>query len=134
MKDENASNRAEFTQCDTHGFNTAEQGGVPGGFMYRSESLGCFVSENLLPGKRALHGDGAENRKKETNKASEEAETGLFEDIGEYFRIREQAQQVETEDETSSLERPSEREEGIQAEGHTRVTLYEKDICKSFER
>lgn len=102
--------------------------------MYWSENLGCFVSENVLPTEREFFSCGAENREKAKNKITEEAESGLFENIGRYFHISSQAEQMEAEDEAGGLERLTGSQEGIQAEGHTRVTLYEKDVRKVFER
>ena len=104
------------------------------GVMYWSEDIGCFVSENLLSGEREIHSSRTENRQKESNKTTREAETGLFEDIGTYFHLSSQAEQVEAEDETGSLEGFTDCQESVQAQGHTRVAFYEKDVRKVFER
>ena len=102
--------------------------------MYWNENIGCFVSENLLPDEGEILGTGAEDRQKKTDKAAEETASGLFEDIGRYFHISSQAEQVETQDEASSVERLAACQEGISPQRHTRVALYEKDLCKVFER
>lgn len=134
MNNENKGNRAKFTQCDSYGVNTAEQGGMPCGTLHRAEGFGHPQTEDLRLTERPLYGGGTENRKAKTDTLAEETTSGLFEDIGEYFHIREQVEQVEDEDTAGSLERFADREEGIQAHGHTRLSLYEKDVCKSFER
>lgn len=107
---------------------------MPGGVMFWSENLGCFVSKDILSTERELFCGGAENREKAKGKTTEEAENGLFEDIGRYFHISSSAEQMEAEDEAGGLERLTGSQEGIQAEGHTRVALYEKDVRKVFER
>ena len=107
---------------------------MPCGSLYWSEDIGCFVSEDLLSREREIHSSRTENRQKARNKTAREAETGLFEDIGTYFHLSSQAEQVEAEDETGSLEGFADCQEGIQAQGHTRVAFYEKDLRKVFER
>lgn len=133
MNNENKGNRTKFTQCNSYGIDTAEQGSVPCGTLHGSEGFGYPQAEDLRLTERPIFGGGAENREAKTDTLAEETTSGLFEDIGEYFRIREQAEQVEDEDASGGLERFADREEIIQAKGHTRLSLYEKDVCKSFE-
>ena len=66
--------------------------------VYGAEDFGCSLFEDGTASTGTLHGSGAKDRQEEARAASRKAEAGLFEDIGRYFHLFSQAEQMEAQD------------------------------------
>ena len=72
--------------------------------VYGSENIRRAKSEDGTATERAFFSGGAENREKKICQTTRETQDRLFEDIGRYFCVSAQAEQVETQDTSSCLE------------------------------
>lgn len=96
--------------------------------VYGAEDFRCSCSEDGTASKGAFYGCGTENRETEECATAREAEERLFESIGRYFHISSQAEQVETQDETGSLERLAESFADVPLARQCRAALNAENI------
>lgn len=76
--------------------------------VYGVEDFGRPLFEDGTATKRAFLSGGAENRKAKVCETARETQDRLFEDIGRYFCVSAQDEQMETQNTSSGLERPEE--------------------------
>lgn len=101
---------------------------MPCGSCDGVKSVRRSETQNGTVTKRSVYSTGTKDRKTEKSTASAEASGGLFENIGEYFRISEQAERKKTQDETSRLERYEQSKKGVQASGDDCPTFTTENI------
>ena len=97
--------------------------------MHGFEDFGRSFAENGTATEGTLYRHGTEDRQNAAAQASREAETRLFEDIGRYFHISAQNEQMETQNAPSSVEVFAESFNNAPIEGERLAALATENVC-----
>lgn len=96
--------------------------------VYGSEDFGRSLFEDRTASERAFFGRGAENRQAKVRETARETQDRLFEDIGRYFCVSAQAEQVETQNASSGLERLTESFADVPLARRGSAALYAENV------
>lgn len=124
----NTSNRGKLAERYIKGVDERKPPCMPCGSCDGFKGVGRSETQNGTATKRSVHGTGTKDGKTEKSSASAEASRGLFESIGEYFRISEQAERKKTQNEASCVERYEQGEKSFQASGNDCPAFLKENI------
>ena len=127
-KDTNKGNRGKFIKCDTQGAYAGKSTGLYGGYVHGTENFGRSEYQNGTASNGTFYSSRTKDGKAEACKASEGATGELFDNIGEYFRISAQAEQLEAQNEASCLEGFAESFQSVPIEGQYLAALATENI------
>lgn len=125
----NKSNSRGQLKCDTEGAYTPEPLSVYGELVHGIENFGRSQYQDRAAPTGALLGRGNENRQAAAAAASAAAAARLFDDIGKSLCVPEQADGAETEDEASSMERPTPSSPPFRSERRYSRPLFPQNLC-----
>lgn len=102
-----------------------------------AEDWGRACTENGTGTERSVYCDRRKDREKAAYNATKDTPGGLFEAIGEYFRVRTQIEQMETPYPTSGVERFAPRGETSAIEGiipaQHEENIFTKSACERVD-
>ncbi len=102
---------------------------MSGGNVYGLEGVGRLEYKDGTASERAFHGGGRKDREEKIYQATRKTEGGLFEAIGQYFRLSSQAEQMEAQNAASCLEGHEECVDTFQVDGASVATFSTENVC-----